>query len=135
MMKGKINSTFFVTNCDILIYSHYPSIIEFHKKNSYDLTLVTSMRNYTIPYGVCNIDKSGQLIKMTEKPEYDYLVNTGLYVLEPKLFDLIPKNKPFDMSDLINELNKKKMKIGVFPVSEKSWIDVGQWKDFSEAIK
>ncbi len=135
MLKDQIKSTFFVSNCDILIHCHYPSIIEFHKKNNHDLTLVTSMRNYLIPYGVCNIDKSGQLIKMAEKPEYDFLVNTGLYVLEPKLIKLIPENKSFDMSELINELNKKNMKIGVFPVSEKSWIDVGQWKDFSKAIE
>jgi len=135
ILKDQIKSTFFVSNCDILIHCHYPSIIEFHKKNNHDLTLVTSMRNYLIPYGVCNIDKSGQLIKMAEKPEYDFLVNTGLYVLEPKLIKLIPENKSFDMSELINELNKKNMKIGVFPVSEKSWIDVGQWKDFSKAIE
>ncbi|MDC0460784.1 sugar phosphate nucleotidyltransferase [Candidatus Pelagibacter sp.] len=135
MIKDKIKSTFFLTNCDILIYSHYPSIMEFHKKNNHDLTLVTSLRNYSIPYGVCDIDKSGQLIKMNEKPEYDFLVNTGLYVLEPKILELIPKNKVFDMSELINLLNKKKMKIGVFPVSEKSWIDLGQWKVFPENIK
>ena len=32
MLKSKIKNTFFITNCDILIYSHYPSIIEFIKK-------------------------------------------------------------------------------------------------------
>ncbi len=135
VMKGKIKSTFFVSNCDILIHCHYPSIIEFHKKNNHDLTLITSIRNYEIPYGVCEINKSGQLIKMKEKPEYDFLVNTGLYVLEPKVLELIPNNKSFDMSELINEVNKKNMKVGVFPVSEKSWIDVGQWKEFSKIIK
>ena len=135
MLKSKIKNTFFVTNCDILIYSHYPSIIEFHKKNNHDLTLITSMRNYAIPYGVCDIDKTGELIKMREKPEFDFLVNTGLYVLEPKLLELIPDNKSFDMSDLIDELNKKKMKVGVFPVSEKSWLDVGQWENFSQILK
>ena len=93
------------------------------------------MRNYAIPYGVCDIDKTGELIKMREKPEFDFLVNTGLYVLEPKLLELIPDNKSFDMSDLIDELNKKKMKVGVFPVSEKSWLDVGQWENFSQILK
>ena len=39
------------------------------------------------------------------------------------------------MSDLIDELNKKKMKVGVFPVSEKSWLDVGQWENFSQILK
>ena len=134
-VKGNIKSTFFVTNCDILVYSHYPSIIEFHKKNNHDLTLITSIRNYPIPYGVCDIDKSGELIRMREKPEYNLLVNTGLYVLEPNVLELIPDNRSFEMSELIAELNKKKMKVGVFPLSEKSWIDVGQWKDFLKVLK
>ena len=50
-------------------------------------------------------------------------------MLEPNVLELIPDNRSFEMSELIAELNKK-MKVGVFPLSEKSWIDVGQWKDF-----
>ena len=72
---------------------------------------------------------------MREKPEYNLLVNTGLYVLEPNVLELIPDNRSFEMSELIAELNKKKMKVGVFPLSEKSWIDVGQWKDFLKVLK
>ena len=53
---------------------------------------------------------------MREKPEYNLLVNTGLYVLEPNVLELIPDNRSFEMSELIAELNKKKMKVGVFPI-------------------
>ena len=70
-LKNKIKRTFFVTNSDILISSHYPSMIEFHKKNNNDLTLIISMRNYMIPYGVCDFDNSGKLKKIIEKPNSD----------------------------------------------------------------
>ena len=70
-----------------------------------------------------------------EKPEFNFLVNTGMYVLEPKILNLIPRDTVFDMPDLINKLQEKSMNVGVFPVSEKSWVDVGQWTEYKKALK
>jgi dTDP-glucose pyrophosphorylase/CBS domain-containing protein len=133
-MEDKFSETFFVTNCDIIIHADYNSIMEFHKKGKYDLTLVASMRHYLIPYGVCDVDNGGELKGIKEKPEYDLLVNTGLYVLEPEVLKLIPKNICFDMTDLINKIQGNGMKVGVFPVSEKSWADIGQWTEYNKTI-
>lgn len=132
-LEKKIKKTFFVTNCDILIQSHFPTILNFHKKNKFDLTLVSSFRNYIIPYGICEIDSSSKLISINEKPEYNFQINTGLYVFEPKLLKLIPKNKKFDMTDLIKKAKSKNFNIGVFPISEKSWKDFGDWNEYSKS--
>ena len=59
------------------------------QKKRNDLTLISSMRNYKIPYGVCTFDKSGKLKRILEKPSYDHFVNTGLYLLA-KVLKLIP---------------------------------------------
>jgi dTDP-glucose pyrophosphorylase len=134
LLKHKLKSTFFVTNSDILIYSHYPSIIEFHKKNNYDLTLVSSIRNYIIPYGVCDVDDKGKLLSIKEKPNHNLFVNTGFYVLEPKVLNLIPVNKKFDMNELIIKIKKKGLQVGVFPVSEQSWIDIGQLSEYRKNL-
>ena len=134
LLKKNLKNTFFVTNSDILIQSDYPSIIEFHRKNNYDLTLVSSVRNYTIPYGICNFDKEGKLKSIEEKPEYNFLVNTGLYLVEPKVLDLIPANKKFDMIELINKIKKKRMKVGIFPVTENSWKDIGNWTEYTKNV-
>ena len=83
------------------------------------------MRNYKIPYGVCTFDKSGKLKRILEKPSYDHFVNTGLYVIEPRVLKLIPVNAKFDMSKLINKAKENNMKVGVFPISEHSWSDMG----------
>ena len=132
--EAYIKQPFFVSNCDIFIRTDYSSVIDFHEKNKYDLTLVASMRHHVIPYGVCDIQQNGELIQINEKPEYDYLVNTGLYLMNPCVFKYIPKNTYFDMTDLISVLKENNLKIGVFPVSEKSWYDIGQWSEYKSSI-
>lgn len=134
-LRSKISGPFFVSNCDIIVRSNYESIYKFHKKGSYDITIVGSMQQYTIPYGVCDINNGGMLKGIREKPEYNFLVNTGLYLLETSILQYIPENKHFDMTDLIRKVCGSGLKVGVFPVSEKSWIDVGQWKEYANTLK
>ncbi|NEW85266.1 MAG: NTP transferase domain-containing protein, partial [Mariniphaga sp.] len=134
-LKNIIKSTFIVSNCDIIIKSDYTKIIDFHKNGKYDLTLVASMHHYTIPYGVCYVENGGDLKEMSEKPQYDYLINTGMYVLEPHVIDFIPENTFYHITHLIESLKKNNLKVGVYPVYEKSWIDVGQWEEYRNAIK
>ena len=74
-------------------------------------------------------------MKNTEKPEYDFLVNTGMYVLEPSVLQYIPENTFFNLTDLINKLLSTKAKVGVYPISAKSYLDIGQWKDYQDSIK
>ena len=74
------------------------------------------------------------LLKITEKPSYNFLANTGLYILNPEILDLIPDNKLYHMTSLISDARKKNKKIGVFPVNEDVWIDIGQWVDYEKNI-
>jgi len=134
LLDGKVNIPFFITNCDIIISTDYSTILDFHIQGDYDLTLVASMRHYTIPYGVCDIGEGGELKGISEKPEYDFLVNTGLYIIEPKVLKIIPSNRLYDMPDLIRDAQKQNYKVGVFPVSEKSWNDIGQWAEYKESL-
>ena len=133
-LEEKMKGTFFVSNCDIIIHTDYGAFYDFHKKGGYALTMVGSMRQYTIPYGVCEMDNGGVLTAIREKPRYDFLVNTGLYLLEPAVLRCIPKNKYFDMTDLVKKVKDSGMKVGVFPVSENSWIDVGQLSEYKNVI-
>lgn len=133
-MMGKIQNPFFVTNCDIIIKGDYSSILEFHKKNNYAITIVGSMHHHSIPYGVCEIKNGGDLIEIKEKPSYDILVNTGFYIIDPIVLQYIPENKYFDMTDLINIVKSVNLPVGVYPVSKNSWIDIGQWSEYHEAV-
>lgn len=129
-LKGKIDGNFFVTNCDILIQNDYSEILDYHINNENDLTIVAALKHYAIPYGVLETEENGRLTKLTEKPEFTYKINSGMYILNSSVLNYIPQNKYFHMTHLIEEILSKNGKVGVFPVSEKSWIDIGDWHHY-----
>ena len=135
LLADKLDRPFFVSNCDIIIEAEYADIYRFHTKNSYDITLVASAKQFNIPYGICELNDSGSLERIQEKPEYSFLVNTGLYVLNPDVIGLIPDDKLFHITHLMDKVRENKGTIGVYPVSEKAWIDVGQWAEYRKALK
>lgn len=126
LLKGKIDKTFFINNCDILIDQDYSEILNFHYKNKNEITIVAALKNYSIPYGTIQTGTNGQLLELTEKPELTFKINSGMYILEPHLIDEIPENQFFHITQLIENIKKRKGRIGVFPVSEKSWKDIGE---------
>lgn len=134
-LQGKIEGSLLVTNCDIIIDADYPEIVEFHDDNSYDMTIVGSFRHYKVPYGICEIENGGALTAIREKPEYDFLVNTGMYIVRADVLDLIPENQVFHITDLVKKLKNKRGRVGVFPLSEKSWIDIGQWEEYRKVAR
>ena len=129
MLKEKINSDFFIINCDTILKINLTKFYEYHKKNNYDLTIVTAMKNYAFPYGSCEIKKNMQLKKIIEKPSFSSLANVGLYLCKPKIIKLIKKNVPYGMDQLIKKINKTKGKVGVFPIGEENWIDTGSYQN------
>ncbi len=134
-LKGRIKKTFFVSNCDVLIEADYADIMKFHHERKNKITLVSSMKNFTVPYGVCEIENGGILKGIREKPEFDFFVTTGMYVLDKTVLEDIPKNKFYNMTELIGDYLKNGKKIGVYPVSEKSWLDMGQFEALQEMLK
>lgn len=133
LLKNKITNTFCVTNCDILIDADYADILSFHRQKKNTITLVSSMKHFTIPYGICEIaKKDGTLANIKEKPEYDFLVNTGMYFLEPSVLRDIPEHTLYHITDLINAYLRRGKKVGVYPISEKSWMDMGHIETYQE---
>lgn len=134
LMRSYLNETFFVSNCDILVDTDYTDVMEFHQNNGNDITFIASLKNTQIPYGVLKLDKDGLLESTVEKPEYSHLINTGMYVMEPKVLDFVPNNEFADLPDVIMKAKSAGFKVGVFPVSEKSWLDMGQIKEMENMI-
>jgi dTDP-glucose pyrophosphorylase len=134
LIQPKFDKPFFVTNCDIIIKGDYESIYNFHIQGDYDITLVASTKEYIIPYGTCELNQEGGLSRINEKPHYDFLINTGLYVISPNVVELIPSQKSYDITTLIEDSLKSGKKIGVFPVNDESWIDIGQWNEYKQAV-
>jgi len=123
-----------VTNCDIVIQADFAELVSFHTDNNYDLTLIASLKDYHIPYGVCELEKGGNLARITEKPLYSFLVNTGMYVVRRDQLGLIPEQTRCDMTDFIELIQKAGGRVGVFPIGENAWVDTGEWTEYRKAL-
>ena len=134
-LDDKFNQPFFVTNCDIIIKTDYSDLYEFHQKGDYDITLVASTKEYIIPYGTCQLNKDGHLDHINEKPTYDFLINVGLYILNPDVLKLIPENKFYHITHLIEDAKNKGKKVGIFPIDDDAWVDVGEWTEYQKAVE
>ena len=130
LIKEKIKSTFFVSNCDIIISQDYSDILSYHNKNKNEITIVSALKNFPIPYGTIETGENGILKELTEKPELTFQINTGMYILEPHLLNEIPENNFFHITQLIDNVKNRGGKVGVFPVSGGSWKDMGEINNY-----
>lgn len=132
LLKGKINSTFILSNCDILIEEDYEKIYSYHKKEKNLITMICSLKNIKIPYGVIEISETGEIESMKEKPQLSFFTNTGMYIVEPKIIEELEEGKSIGFPDIIEQYKAQGEKIGVYPISENSWMDMGQIDEMEE---
>ncbi|MBA5247443.1 NTP transferase domain-containing protein [Marnyiella aurantia] len=135
LLKDKITTPFFVSNCDILIDQDYRDVYDYHVRNKNKITIVAAVKTYRIPYGVVESGENGTLESLSEKPDISYMINTGVYLLDPELIDDIPENQFFHITELIEKTRSAGGRVGCFPVSEKSWTDIGDWSEYLKFIK
>lgn len=135
LLRGKINSTFILTNCDILIEEDYEKIYDYHKSEKNLITMVCSLKKVKIPYGIIELNENGNIEKMKEKPEFSFFTNTGMYIVESKVIDELEENKSIGFPDIIDNYMKAGEKIGVYPISENSWLDMGQLDEMEKMRK
>lgn len=126
LLKGKLHTTFLLSNCDILIHEDFAKIFKLHKESGNMVTMICSLKNFTVPYGVVEIGEDGSIAGMREKPELSFFTNTGCYIVEPEVIEMIPDGVPVGFPDIIMECKKRGEKVGVYPIGEKSWSDMGQ---------
>ena len=126
LLKGQIDGTFILSNCDILIKEDMVSIYKLHKKQNHLITMVCAVQNFEIPYGIVDIDENGEIERMQEKPALSFLTNTGCYIVEPEVIEELEENVSIGFPDIIEKYRKQGKKVGVYPISENAWLDMGQ---------
>ncbi|MCP5536775.1 MAG: NTP transferase domain-containing protein [Akkermansiaceae bacterium] len=134
LIKGQISETFFVSNCDIVIDADYSEFLDYHREQNNEITMVVSLKHIKIPYGTVETEEGGQVTNLTEKPELTYMINAGLYILEPHLLEEIPIGKFYHITDLIDAARMRGARVGAYPISEKSWCDIGEWAEYRRTL-
>ena len=135
LLKGKITTPFFVSNCDSINEQDYRDVYDYHISNHNDMTIVTMVKSFKIPYGVIETGEDGLMRSLQEKPEHTYMVNSGVYILNSDLINEIPEGEFFHITHLMEKVKARGGRVGCFPVSENAWHDMGEWPEYLKMIK
>ncbi len=126
-LRNKTNLPIIITNCDIISSINFSQLLDFHKNQKSDLTVVIKEFESKNPFGEIKIKKK-RIVNIIEKPISLSYINAGIYVINPNLLRYIPKNKLFDMNLLIALLNQKNKNVIPYPITSK-------WMDVSDTLK
>ncbi|MBI4064632.1 MAG: nucleotidyltransferase family protein [Elusimicrobia bacterium] len=118
-----------VINGDIVTTLNFKAMLFYHQKQEADMTVAVTPYLLQVPFGVIKSDETSQVISVQEKPEMRFLVNAGIYLVEPSVCANIPNGRRFDMTDLIEHLMREGRRVVSFPIHE-YWTDVGQFADY-----
>lgn len=127
----KSDEPLLVINGDILTHVDFRAMVNFHREHKSCLTVGVRRYDLQVPYGVMECD-GPKILGISEKPKMQFLVNAGIYLLEPSVRQHIPPGRRFDMTDLIQTLLREKCHMVSFPIVE-YWLDIGQFPDYEKA--
>ena len=96
------------------------------------MTIISSLKNTVIPYGVIHSREDGIISSIKEKPKLSYFINTGMYIVNPECLLEIPKGKFFHMTDLASRLMEQGVQVGMYPISENSFLDMGEFEEMKK---
>ena len=129
-----IDDTFVCMYGDSIFDFSLRNMIKHHIKKKAFVTMSLNEYKTNIPYGVIETSKNGKVLRWNEKPEIKANVNMGCYVMEPKVFDFIPKNKQYGMDDVIKKAINKKKIVSSF-ITKNGFTDIGNKSSYKKAYQ
>ena len=131
LLKEKPEEPFFVMNGDLLTNVNFESIHEFYLSNDADALMCVREYESQVPYGVINM-KNNKITSIDEKPIQRFFVNAGIYMLNPDILELIPKDQFYNMTTLFEKLIEKNKNAISFPIKG-YWLDIGRYEEYTKA--
>ena len=126
-----IDDTFVCLYGDSIYNFSLKNMISDHKRKKSTVTMSLYDYKFNMKYGVIDTTNTGRVTAWNEKPELSAKINIGCYVMEPEVFQLIPKNKQYGMDNVIQKALSKKKKISSV-VSKKGFIDIGDKETYEK---
>lgn len=130
-LMGSPTEKVLVINGDILTKMDFRAMLTYHQEQHAVMTVAVKQYDIKVPYGVIECEGS-RVCALKEKPQVHFLVNAGVYLLEPRVYEFIPKHEHFNMTDLIQRLIDSDQTVASFPIIE-YWLDIGQVADYERA--
>lgn len=126
------NANLLVINGDILTELNIAHFLGEHIRKGSMMSIATNKYSFQVPFGVLK-QKNGRVIKIDEKPEFHFLINSGIYFLSPEAFKWLPLYRQvMTMPQFAEKLMSHGLDVACFPIFEK-WLDIGQINDYMTA--
>lgn len=123
---------FLVMNGDILCDLNYRDFYDYHVGSENDVTVAVYKRSSKIDFGVLTYDEDQAITEFVEKPVYHFDVSMGVYCINRRVVERLPKGQPYGFDNLMIDGIKNRNKIGVMPFNG-YWLDLGRPDDFETA--
>ncbi|MCL4325433.1 MAG: NDP-sugar synthase [Candidatus Thermoplasmatota archaeon] len=138
ILEDYLDSTFIVASGDVLSKINVNEFLKFHRSKEADITIALTEVKNPEEYGIVELDSDNAIVKFKEKPkkeeQFSNLINTGIYIIEPRVLKEIPVSKPFDFSkQLFPELLRKKYRLYGWKMLSDLWRDIGRPEDLLKA--
>jgi NDP-sugar pyrophosphorylase family protein len=128
-----LGQTFLMLNGDVLTTLDFRALVAAHEAAGNVLTIATHRRTVRTDYGVLRTNgrRAGtdRVLEYEEKPELDYTVSMGVYVLECEAVEHVPRGRYYDLPDLVIALLEAGAPVGSYPY-EGYWLDIGREDDY-----
>lgn len=125
------SESFLVMNGDLLTNVALEEIMNFHAHQQNMITVAVKEEQFQIPYGIVEMEGT-RITGLKEKPQHTFFVNSGVYAVSPLVLERIPANTFWDMTDIIDDLHKARLRVGGFPIHE-YWLDIGRHDQLEQA--
>ena len=130
LLPEKPSQPLVVMNGDLLTQAKLGAMLSFHHEGSQVATLGVRRYVHYVPFGCVEV-AGNRVLKIEEKPPLTKLINCGIYVLDPRLLDRVPKAL-FSLPDLLDSCIQEGSPVAAFEIGD-DWLDVGQHEQLREA--
>ena len=135
--RSFLDQRFIIISGDVFTDFDLTAAIQFHEERRAKATIVLTHASNPLQYGVVLTHDNGKVSRFLEKPTWGEVfsdtINTGIYILEPEILDLIPPKEDFDFSkNLFPILLEQDMGLYGY-IAEGYWRDVGNLNEYQDA--
>jgi dTDP-glucose pyrophosphorylase len=131
--RDRFTENFFLTNCDVLTDIDYRDFLEHHLRSKATITILGLQKVSKIPYGVIDIDSTGRVSGITEKPDQVNTIMTGIYLVNVAALDSIPPGKECGMDELIRNVIDMGGLVSCYVIDD-GWYDIGQFDEYKKLL-
>ncbi|MNM72326.1 D-glycero-alpha-D-manno-heptose 1-phosphate guanylyltransferase [compost metagenome] len=121
-----------IMNSDLLTNIDFNDFFKTYQEAKADMIVATTSYHVDVPYAVLEVSENNAVKSLKEKPRYTYYSNAGIYILKKNLLSMIPQDKFFDITDLMDRIIEMDLKLVTYPING-YWLDIGKHEDFKKA--